>query len=348
MFHSTSLSDASFQLSETVVPAVLNVLDPALNPNTTYYYKVSGFNRLGDGALSAPDGIGVTRPQRPIGPRFEAVYSSSLTVSWNTDHEAGSLFTVDLSQTADFASIAASTTVVKPDSSRFMVALLDNLDSLTTYYARVLAVSSIPQFPQVAVSTISVFTVTLEPVIQLPQPVITSVQYLPDAADWGTLRITWDPVTLADSYSLERSPSQTIGFVNIISNLTDTTYDDTGAAGALTAGTSYYYRLQAHASHFSSPKSVVQGQMTKPAPVLNWGTFDIEISTIGLQWYAPNKPPTVRYELRQSTNKFATPSIPRLFFSSSAVAGLLAALTPNTSYPVLGAIKKSFERDADR
>src|SRR5262249_54001594 len=112
LFRATTTNAADFKLVQTIVPATSTVVDTVLAPNTTYFYKVSGFNRLGDGALSAI-ASGATRPQRPMNVQFQAVYSSSITVSWNSDHEVGSAFKVDLADAADFKNIVQSTTVLK-------------------------------------------------------------------------------------------------------------------------------------------------------------------------------------------------------------------------------------------
>jgi fibronectin type 3 domain-containing protein len=202
--------------------------DSGLNPNTTYYYKVSALNSswiessqsnyvsatTSSGSLSAPSGVTAT-----------AQSSSSISVSWNSVPGASYYKVYRAASSSGTYSVVASNNydTYYTDSGR---------TANTTYYYKVSAVDgSGIEGSQSSYATATTSSGSLS----APSGVTATAQ------SSSSIYVTWNSVSGASYYKVYRANSSSGTYSVVASNNYDTYYTDSGR----TANTTYYYKVSA-------------------------------------------------------------------------------------------------------
>jgi len=97
------------------------------------------------------------------------------------------------------------------------------------------------------------------------------------------LSLSWNAVSGATTYKVERSTSSGSGFTQIVSNLT-TSYNNTG----LNQGTRYYYRVRASNSNGDGAYSSEANNFTRPGQVTGLSATAASTNQINLSWNNPS------------------------------------------------------------
>jgi len=296
------------QVVELVALEVLTYTDTELDPNTTYYYRVLGFNKAGVNPVEDSVVVKqVTRPEKPMNPVFEEVYSSSISVTWLTNHPVGSKFEIQMSEETDFTGTLYSTVTTKTKFEPVMIGTVTNMPSETNIYARMRSIPGNPALivdpPDPADYVVIGVARTLAPVVALDPPENISVAHLPNPNDFNKLEISWDAVDNALNYEVERSPTGTRGFEKVAevpASDPPVSVETAVDSGPLLANKNYHYRVRAIAGDSASHWSEEEARRTKAAPVEEWGTFDVSETVIMVRWSAPgNNIRDVTYQLQR-------------------------------------------------
>lgn len=214
-----------------------------LQPKTTYYYKVKAVNTAGQSDFSAAanattNDIPVTKPSKPTGVSAQALTATSILVKWQRSVNA-SLYIIYKASSATGPFIVADSTA---DTFYTNTGLTQN----TTYYYAVSAKNSAGESDKSDV-------VSAQTPVDLTPPAGLSAK----AASVSRIDLSWNSVTGAQLYRIYRSLSQGGTFTQIDSTQ-NTSYADT----ALTANTTYYYKLTAKAGQSVSGFSAVVSATT--------------------------------------------------------------------------------------
>ena len=137
------------------------------------------------------------------------------------------------------------------------------------------------------------------------------------------LSLSWNAVSGATTYKVERSTSSGSGFTQIVSNLT-TSYNNTG----LNQGTRYYYRVRASNSNGDGAYSSVANNFTRPGQVTGLSATAASSSQINLSWSNPSGTET-GFQVYRSTasNMAGQVLVGTAIGTSSSVTGLNASTT---------------------
>jgi len=218
--------------------------DSGLSIYTTYYYKVMAVNSLGSSDYSSivnATTSTVSYPTAPINLSISSVNSSQLRISWDSVSSASTYYIYrSSSSSGSYTSVGSSSTTAYTDTG---------LDPNTTYYYKVMAYNSYGYSPY---SSVIFGTTALAAPTNLSATAISSSQ----------INLTWTGVSGATNYIVSRS-STVDGTYSSIATVSTNSYSNTG----LTAGTTYYYKVQTLNSVGASSYSAVANATTQAGSV---------------------------------------------------------------------------------
>ena len=233
--YSDTNSGGSFSSKVATVNSGTTYTDTAPR-GATYYYKVKACNASGCSSFSVVSaGVNlpgaVSKPNAPSKPTAAKASATTITVSWSglsgaTSYEVYSDTSSGGAFSSKVATVNSGTTYT------------DTATRGSTYYYKVKACNV------AGCSSLSVASagVNLPGAVSKPNtPTIKSVSILgADDSSAGKIRINWDSVTGATSYTVYRSTSASSGFSKISTENTPD-YTDTTAS----VNTTYYYKIDA-------------------------------------------------------------------------------------------------------
>ena len=233
--------------------------DSGLQPNTTYYYEVNSSNSAGSSAYSSPVSA-TTYPATPTGLTATATDSQSISISWDAVTGA-TTYTLQRSTSANgtYTQIYSGSTASYPDSG---------LQAGTTYYYEVNSSNSTGSS-----AYSSSVSATTYPAI--PTGLTAS------ATDSQSMSVSWNTVTGATTYTLQRSTSANGTYTQVYSGST-ASYPDSG----LQAGTTYYYEVESSNSTGSSAYSSPVSATTYPATPTGLSASANGPQSISIAWNA--------------------------------------------------------------
>ncbi len=285
--------------------------DTGAAAGTTYTYGVKGLTP-GGAVSSAWTTIGVvTLPDAPTG--LGAVAGSgTVTVSWTASLASGVTYTVERSSTVDF-----STDVTQVGAPTSGTSIVDPVGSIATYYYRVRATNgegTSAWSATAAASTALTAPATLTGTVSAAWPLVVT--------------LTWDAVSGATGYELQRSTTAAFTTVTSVPGATGlsgpaTTAVDTTAAST----TTYYYRVRATAADGGT----VSGWTVIAAPVATPSIALARVSGLALQIAPSGASPTL--EASWTGQPWAASYTVQIATNSSFTTGLVvqSVTTPTTS-----------------
>ncbi len=280
----STTSGSGFTIVTTTAANATSYSDVSAVANTTYYYRIRSTNGVGSSANTAEVMVATSAPSTPT--NFVASLTNSsggVTLTWTdaSNNETG--FEIERSSTSASSGFSLVFTNAANTVSRLNTGLAVN----TWYYYRIRSINAVGASSYSPVASVY---------IGIPAGP-TGVAYTiisPTQVDF-----TWtDPNNFETGYVVQRSTtSTTAGFV-VAGNLPPNTvsFSDVG----LTAGTVYYYRIQAVNGVVAINSSVLTVSLTVPAaPTLfrGWPSTTTEIS---MSW-TDNATNESGYEIERST-----------------------------------------------
>jgi fibronectin type 3 domain-containing protein len=233
-----------------------------LSALSTYYYKVSAQGKSGESVQSASTSA-VTWIGAPEGVSAEVLSLSSIEITWNAVNGASS-YTLyrAASSGGTYTSIGTSTLTSYTNTG---------LTAGTTYYYKVSAHGVNGEGGRSAYISATTWP-------EAPTGVSAT------AVSFSSIRITWNAVTGASSYTVYRSASPD-GAYALVGTSPTASYTDTG----LTGSTTYYYQISASNAAKESGRSSTVSAATPAAPLLapptEFGVIPVS-SGIRLFWNA--------------------------------------------------------------
>jgi fibronectin type 3 domain-containing protein len=221
--------------------------DTGLADGTTYYYVVTPANASGDGANSAEVAV-ATVPAAP-GNVTATAGNGQATLDWSASTGAtGYSVLRATSPNGSYTTVASGLAGTSYTDT--------GLDNGTTYYYAIAATNG--SGSSANSSQVSALTAPAAPA------------GLAATADNAQVSLQWNASTGAASYSVLRSTTSGSGYASVASNVTGTTYTDTG----LTNGTAYYYVIIATNTGGTSANSS-EASATPVALPSPWATSDV-------------------------------------------------------------------------
>jgi Tfp pilus assembly protein PilE len=231
-------SDATLAAS----PSGASVSVGSLTPSTTHFFRVKAVNPQGESGWSGPASA-TTQSQPLVAPTVELEVNSSsqITASWNAIVGADS-YRVEVASNSTFTSGLQTFAGITGTSYE-----VTGLSQATTYWFKVYAINAHHESESnpasAATSSLSAPTMNV--------PVVNSV---------SQITLSWQPVSGATSYYLERATNSTFTTgVQVYSGITGTSRAVTG----LTPATKYWFRVFATSSSGDSDSSNVRSATTQ-------------------------------------------------------------------------------------
>ncbi len=234
--------------------------DKDLSKNQRYFYKVTAYN--GSTKLGTSEAVGVYT--KFSAPTITTVSDANLKITWDSVSKAES-YTVMRRKSGDdeYKEIKTITDTSYTDSS---------LSASTQYYYWIKANCNVDGTEIVAKSTSAgQYTFAKAPTIKNVNDISKS-----------EIEITWNDVSGAESYRIERRKAGDSEYKTLKSGLTTTSYNDTG----LETGQRYYYIVYAKNSAGESAASTAVGGYTKfNAPTVT----TVSTTQLNLSWDSVSK-----------------------------------------------------------
>ncbi|MFH2204600.1 MAG: fibronectin type III domain-containing protein, partial [Elusimicrobiota bacterium] len=312
----------------------LTLLDPELEPNTTYYLRAGAYNH--NSALSyALLGATVTRTNLPTEPTAFTSFVTSMTVSWGEPAGGAAGYRLELALNSSFSPLATSSST---DNGALTSLGVTGLSANTTYYFRAASRS---------------WNGTHSYAVPGATSTLTNPPQSPNLDEVGlsSLTMSWTaPAGGARGFRLEASVSQDFSDLILFSSTTDggaTSLDLTG----LYSNTTYYLRVAA--LNWTSRAQYVNAGSTLtdtaedfigPDPIANLAAQTDTPGTMLLTWLAPfdatDDPLDGNYAIQASswTGVVWATANAQVAFSTSGVyydvpqGRTVGGLDPNTTY----------------
>jgi phosphodiesterase/alkaline phosphatase D-like protein len=234
------------------VDNVLTFSVTALNPNTTYYYRVRAYNNYGTGNSSS-NITTLTAPAAPVSDAASTISTSVFTANWQVTAGASGFY-LDLSTASNFSTFVSGFN--GKDVGNVTSYLVSGLSSGTTYYYRVRGYNSGGTSPNSNDQTV----LTLS-----PPPVASAASGITATA----FDANWTASAAATGYKLDVSTDPLFGALNFVGVFNDKDVGNvlTQNVDGLTAGTTYYYRIRSYnGSGTDGNSSVITVITIPPAP----------------------------------------------------------------------------------
>ncbi len=297
---------------------------PGLNPNTTYYGRLSAINWAGDYTTVNIDQPKVTGCADPDLVNVEwDVYSSSVTLTWTPmdNNPDNTLYIFELSEDDGFGVVTSSAQAQRSEGS----VIIESLTPNTTYYARVRARSHAGD----ETSSIAIGSNIL--------------RCAPPAPRWdsifvSSITVAWDDI---------ENPEETLYIVKLS---TDSSFAEgtvrssetiRGAGSAIISGlipnTTYYGKIRAVSYAGAITIAFIdEVEVTLCSmPVPDWPEMDVFVSSVTVPWNSssPPNPDDTRYLLQVTYNKEAAEGTFYCHEGLNADGAInLDGITPNTTY----------------
>jgi len=230
-----------------------------LDPDTTYYFKVSAFNINGEGPQS--NYVSATTlsniPAAPTNVNAIAVSSSQINITWNAVPGAtGYNVYADLSATGTFDYLLVAT----PTPG----AINSELSPGITIYYKITAFNSNGEGPQS--NYVSATTLSSSPTNPPAAPTgVTAIAVSP-----SQINVNWNPVSDAVGYYVYRSLTATGTYIKSPDPFLTPGIENTG----LVANTTVYYKISAYNSNGEGPQSSYVSATTLTIMTLERSTGD--------------------------------------------------------------------------
>ena len=206
--------------------------------NTTYYYKISAINSMGEGKKSSAVSAATKIPEKVAGLSVEVISETQLELKWRVVSGASSYeIFCSTSASGTYESIGTSTKLYYP---------IKGLKPNTTYYYKISAVNILGVGTKSSV--VSGATMIPGKVVNLSVVVNGAKQ----------LSLEWDAVSGAKSYKIYRSEKKS-GSYKFIDSSDEPYYDNNG----LKVNTTYYYKVSAVNKLGEGPKSSIGAAKTR-------------------------------------------------------------------------------------
>lgn len=230
---------------------VLTYSISGLSENTTYYFRVRGYNGYGTGASSS-NGSAVTSPAAPVSTAASSVSGTSFVSNWNASAGASGYY-LDVSTVSNFSTFLTGYNNLDVGNTTSRAISVSSAG--ISYYYRVRAYNPGGTSPNSLTQT-----VTATP----PAPAASAAT----AINATSFQANWSAATGAAGYRIDVSTAS--DFSGLLAGYNDlnvnnvTNYSVTG----LTAGNTYYYRVRAYNGTGSGANSnIITVVTTPPAPV---------------------------------------------------------------------------------
>gem|GEM_PF-989756 len=291
------------------VTATSEVVTP-VNSNTTYYYRVRGYNSSGSSANSATQSQ-LTLTAAPNVSAATGFTNTSFTANWSSVTGASS-YRLDVATTSTFT---AGTFILTDVSVTGTSHSVTTLSANTSYYYRVRGINATG--PSANSATQTVKTLTVAPTANAATG-ITSTGF---TANWGA-------VAGATSYELDVSTSSTFASgVTTYSNITTTTY----SVSSLSASTTYHYRVRANNGWGVSTNSGTQSLLTLTASPAVSAASGLTSNSFVANWSGVAGATSYRLDVA-TTSTFTAGTFILTDFSVAGTSNSVTTLTANTSY----------------
>lgn len=233
----STAANGTYTVIGTVNAPTTTYTDTGLTPATTYYYRLSA---VVNGTVGDPsDPVAVTTVaaglDAPLNVRAVAQTATSVQVDWNPVTGATG-YSITRAQNVDgpYTLAGTSATTTFTDTG---------LTPATIYYYRVHAYNGSTTGPDSATAVVATMADTIEPPTNL-----TAIGNSP-----SSIRLNWTPpASVVDGYRIYRSPTID-GTYTQVGTTNGTEYIDTN----LTAGTTYYYKVEGY-------RGTQTGRLTQP------------------------------------------------------------------------------------
>jgi fibronectin type 3 domain-containing protein len=254
ILQSLSGPTGTYSTLATVGGTVTQYPNTGLTTNASYSYEVIANNGALSLAPSSPaTATALVAPAAPSGLNLQVNSSTQITVSWNSV-EGASSYTIDRSDGNNTNYLPVGNAPTGTTTSIIDSPLLPD----TIYYYEIVANnavgSSSPSSPMNATTQVSIPAA----------PVADSAV----ANGANAITITWEPVTQASAYIIERSPDGTDSWQQVgpVGGVTTTSYQDTG----LSPSTQYFYQIFStnSAGNSTTGSNVVNTTTTVVAPAI--------------------------------------------------------------------------------
>jgi titin len=241
--------------------ASVSYSDTAAAAGTTYYYRLTAIETLGNSAPTA----GVQVLTLPAVPALTATAASATTVNLSWAAITGAA-TYKVETSTDGGN--TWTTLGNPSTLTYANT------ALTADTAHKYRVSAVNATGSSATSNVASITT----------PLTAPTGFSVTAASSSRINLAWNPVTDATNYKIERSVDQTAWTAlvpNPALNAGSVSYSDTSAS----AGTTYYYRISSLDAAGTSAPATVAHALTYPGTPVLTGTVT-SATVITLNWAA--------------------------------------------------------------
>ena len=290
----------------------------SLSANTTYYYRVRGFNSNGTSINSNTITV-LTAPSTPTATAASSVVQTSMSANWNSVSGATG-YKLDVSTDNAFGSFISGFNNL--DAGNVTTKSVTSLTANTTYYYRVRAYNS----SATGSSSNTITQATLPNAPSTPTPSSASSITAP------SFSANWSASGGATGYRLDVSTSNgfgsfVAGFNNLdVSNVT--TYSVTG----LSANTTYYYRVRAYNTGGTSGSSSTISQLTAPtAPTAN-AASSVATTSLTANWSAATGATGYRLDVSTSNSFGSFVSGFNSLDVSNVTTYSVTGLSGNTTY----------------